>query len=68
MEARRFGLDVVLGVQREANAEAARLGRPAIDLVNTEEEARIRELMAANTWPNRWDGGGRGEPAGRVNG
>lgn len=30
--------------------------RARVDLINEEEEARIRELIAANTWPNRWDG------------
>ena len=55
-ETRLYGLDVVLGVQREINEAAARLGRPGIDLINTEEEARIRELIAAETWPNGWAG------------
>lgn len=35
---------------------AARLGRPGVDLLNAEEAARIRELIAAETWPNGWDG------------
>lgn len=25
-------------------------------LINDEELARIEELIAANTWPNQWDG------------
>lgn len=57
MEARRRGLDEVLGIQNEINANAVRLGRPTYSLINTDEEARINELIAANTWPNRWDGG-----------
>jgi len=27
-----------------------------VDLVSIEEEWRIRNLWAANTWPNKWDG------------
>ena len=56
MDARRYGLETVLGVQREINEAAERLGRPSIDLIDAEEEARIRQLIAANTWPDGWDG------------
>jgi DNA sulfur modification protein DndC len=27
-----------------------------ISLINPEEEARIRELIAAGTWPDGWEG------------
>jgi DNA sulfur modification protein DndC len=54
MEAREYGLNVVLNIQWRIN-EAAN-GRPGIDLINAEEEARIRELWALNTWPNGWEG------------
>jgi DNA sulfur modification protein DndC len=53
MEARRHGLERVLDVQKRAG----------VDLVNAEEEARIRELWALNTWPDGWDGR---EPTGDV--
>lgn len=56
MEARAWGLGEVLAIQAEINAEAARLGRPAFDTLNAEEEARIRELWSLNTWPNGWSG------------
>jgi DNA sulfur modification protein DndC len=56
MEARLCGLKTVLGIQAEINEAARRLSRPTIDLINSEEEARIRELIAANTWPRGWDG------------
>lgn len=56
LEARLMGLDRIVGIQAEINADAARLGRPIIDLLNSEEEARIRELIAAGTWPQGWDG------------
>lgn len=46
----------VLDIQGRINAEAARLGRPGFDLLNAEEEARIRELCALGTWPRRWTG------------
>lgn len=62
-EARLMGLDRVLSIQAACNVEADRLGRPRIDLLNAEEEARIRELVAAETWPNGWDGD---EPTGDV--
>ncbi|AWJ85166.1 phosphoadenosine phosphosulfate reductase [Azospirillum sp. TSH58] len=62
-EARLMGLDRVLGIQAACNVEAARLDRPRIDLLNAEEEARIRELIAAGTWPNGWEGD---EPTGDV--
>lgn len=46
MEAREYGLAKVLDIQTRAR----------VDLVNAEEDARIRELIAANTWPNGWSG------------
>jgi DNA sulfur modification protein DndC len=44
MEARAHGLDFVLDVQRRAG----------VDLVNVEEEARIREMWALDVWPEKW--------------
>ncbi len=55
-EARLMELDRILSIQTEINAAADRLGRPRVDLINAEEEARIRELIAAGTWPQGWDG------------
>lgn len=46
MEARDFGLKTVLDIQLRAG----------VDLINAQEEARIRELWALNTWPNGWNG------------
>jgi DNA sulfur modification protein DndC len=46
MDARRYGLDRVLDIQRRAG----------VDLINDEEIARILELIAADTWPNKWSG------------
>lgn len=56
IEARLRGLRTVLAIQAEVNESALRLGRPTIDLLNPEEETRILELIAANTWPRGWDG------------
>ncbi len=56
MEARQYGLEAILRIQMEVNNGALRQGRPAIDLLNAEEEARIRQLINANTWPNKWIG------------
>jgi DNA sulfur modification protein DndC len=47
MEARAWGLEKVLDIQKRAG----------IDLINAEEEARIRELWTLNTWPEGWEGG-----------
>lgn len=55
-EARLMALDRVLAIQNEVNKSAIRLGRPTLELINAEEEARIRELIAAETWPEGWDG------------
>ena len=56
LEARLLGLERVLGIQAACNAAADAQGRPRIDLINAEEEVRIRELIAAGTWPDGWDG------------
>lgn len=55
-EARLAALDKVLGIQARVNAEAERLARPRLDLINPQEEARIRELIALGTWPDGWNG------------
>jgi DNA sulfur modification protein DndC len=56
LEARRWMLDQVLGIQAEVNDAARVLGKPDLRLINAEELARIEELIAANTFPDRWDG------------
>lgn len=50
-EARMTGLDRVLAIQAEINAHG-----PSIDILDAEEESRIRELIALKTWPDGWDG------------
>lgn len=55
-EARLMGLDRILTIQGTVNAVARATGRPEIDLINAQEEARIRELIALETWPQGWDG------------
>lgn len=54
--ARRMGLETVLDIMWEINTAARCHGRPEIDLLNEEEISRIRELIAAETWPQGWDG------------
>jgi DNA sulfur modification protein DndC len=56
LEARRWMLEQVLGIQSEVNAAAKALSSPEISLINGEELARIEELVAAGTYPDRWDG------------
>jgi len=56
MEARRSMLKKVLGIQDAVNQAARQQGMPEVVLINNEELVRIEELIAANTWPNQWDG------------
>ncbi len=46
LEARAKALEQILDIQRRAQ----------VDLINAEEEARIRELIAARTFPDKWSG------------
>ena len=46
LEARATALAKILDIQSRAR----------VDLINTEEEARIRELIAMRTFPDKWDG------------
>ena len=59
LEARATALAKILDIQSRAR----------VDLINTEEEARIRELIAMRTFPDKWDGSEPSAAAwlGRVN-
>ncbi|MFQ3629732.1 MAG: FAD synthetase, partial [Cyanobacteriota bacterium] len=54
LEARSHFLEQVLAIQNEVNRQAG--DRPHISLINAEEEARIRELIALKFFPDKWDG------------
>jgi DNA sulfur modification protein DndC len=54
--ARLHFLGRVLDIQAEVNAAARRLGRPPVDHLSPEEAGRVRELIAAGTWPDGWEG------------
>lgn len=56
LEARSMALARVIAIQNDCNFAALTLGRDEIDILNDEEIARIRELIAAETWPDGWDG------------
>lgn len=58
LAARLTALDQILNIQREVCVGATAAGTPerGIDLINEEEEARIRELIAARTFPDKWEG------------
>lgn len=56
MDTRLWGLDQVLEIQRDVNNQAILQHRPTIELIDGAEEARIRELIELNTWPQKWDG------------
>lgn len=56
IESRRWMLGEILRIQDEVNASAIAQNRPEISLLNDEELTRIEELIAANTYPEKWDG------------
>ncbi|WP_448203534.1 phosphoadenosine phosphosulfate reductase domain-containing protein [Azospirillum sp. sgz302134] len=56
LEARRMALTRVLEIQAACNTAADARGLPCINILDAEEEARIRELIAAETWPQGWRG------------
>ena len=48
---------LTLAAREEALARILDIqARARVDLINAEEEARIRELIAARTFPEKWDG------------
>lgn len=57
LAARAAALEQVLDIQAQIDAAGCWLGRTGIDLLDAEEESRIRELIAAGTWPDGWTGG-----------
>jgi DNA sulfur modification protein DndC len=63
LDARRWMLEQVLAIQAEVNQVAIAQHRPSISLINAEELTRIEELIAASTYPEKWDGS---EPTGDV--
>lgn len=56
METRLWGLQQVLEIQGDINTQAILQHRPTIELINGFEEQRIKELISANTWPDKWTG------------
>lgn len=54
LASRTWALDEVLRIQAAVNSVADREGRPRVDLINAEEEARIRDLIARRTYPDKW--------------
>jgi len=56
LDARLAALERVLDIQTRVNDAADSKKRDHIDLLNSEEEGRIRELIDQNTWPNKWTG------------
>lgn len=56
LEAREKFLIQILEIQDKVNFEARFSCRPEIDILNEIEVARIRELIASKTFPNKWTG------------
>lgn len=55
-EAREYGLEQVLKIQDDINDVAFAEGKPPIYLITDEELLRIRELIEAKTFPDKWTG------------
>ena len=55
-EARKKFLAEIIQIQNEVNEKAVSLGRPKIDILNSIEVKRIKELILIQTWPNGWEG------------
>lgn len=56
LASRLLFLERALAIQERVNREAKRLGRPEQWVIPPADERRIRELVAANTWPQGWTG------------
>ncbi len=56
LDARRWMLEQVLEIQDEVNQSAIIQNRPTMSLINEQELNRIKELIAAKTYPEKWDG------------
>ncbi len=56
LESREMFLQRIIEMQDQVNGAADFEGRPRIDILNSEEIARIRELITSKTFPNKWDG------------
>lgn len=56
LEARKYFLTEILLIQEQVNQNAIECGMPKIDILNAEELIRIRELIEAKTFPNKWSG------------
>lgn len=56
LESRIYFLSEILKVQTEVNVKAIEIGMPTIDILNEEEVSRIKELIEAKTFPNKWTG------------
>lgn len=63
LRARSYFLDRILRIQHEVNDAALRCGGELVEIISGEEEARIRELIAAEIWPQGWTGD---EPVGDI--
>lgn len=56
LEARIYFLNEILSIQEEVNSKAIQIGMPKIDILNDEEINRIKELIDAKTYPDKWTG------------
>ena len=55
LEARSWALEQIIAIQSKCN-RLRPVGMPEFSILDAEEEACIRRLIAAKTWPEKWDG------------
>ena len=56
LEARKYFLEQILHIQDQVNYVAVETGRPIVSLINDDEHKRILELIALETYPEKWTG------------
>lgn len=56
IEARQWMLKQVLAIQKTVSQAAKSQNHPKISLINPKELKRIRDLIAAETYPDKWSG------------
>lgn len=56
LKARTEALTEILAIQKKCNEIALKSALPFVDIINPEEEARIRELIQLKKFPKSWTG------------
>lgn len=56
LDARNHFLKEIINIQNEVNEGAVKVDMPKIDILNSAEVKRIKELISLKTFPNGWTG------------